>query len=77
MVTLPPRWRGKGLRADLNIRLTAKEIEENQMWENFPAMTFDASGRYRQTVDILLQPARGGWGAGRHTSAIRLAQTGH
>jgi len=33
-----PRWSGKGLWADLNITLTAEEIEENQreMWRNFP-----------------------------------------
>lgn len=33
-----PRWSGKGLWADLNIALTAREIEENQreMWKNFP-----------------------------------------
>jgi len=32
------RWSGKGLWADLNITLTAEEIEENQreMWRNFP-----------------------------------------
>jgi hypothetical protein len=32
------RWNGKGLWADLNITLTAEEIEENQreMWGNFP-----------------------------------------
>jgi hypothetical protein len=35
---LKPRWSGKGLWADLNITLTAEEIEENQreMWKNFP-----------------------------------------
>ena len=27
---LTPRWSGKGLWADLNITLTAEEIEENQ-----------------------------------------------
>ena len=33
-----PRRSGKGLWADLNITLTAQEIEENQrdMWKNFP-----------------------------------------
>ena len=33
-----PRRSGKGLWADLNITLTAAEIEENQreMWKNFP-----------------------------------------
>ena len=33
-----PRWSGKGLWADLNITLTAAELEENQreMWKNFP-----------------------------------------
>jgi hypothetical protein len=33
-----PRWSGKGLWADLNITVTAKEIEENQreMWKDFP-----------------------------------------
>jgi hypothetical protein len=33
-----PRWSGKGLWADLNITLTAEEIEENQrnMWKDFP-----------------------------------------
>ena len=33
-----PRRSGKGLWADLNITLTAEEIEENQreMWKNFP-----------------------------------------
>ena len=33
-----PRWSGKGLWADLNIKLTAEEIEENQreMWKSFP-----------------------------------------
>ena len=35
---LRPRWSGKGLWADLNITLTAEELEENQreMWKNFP-----------------------------------------
>ena len=35
---LKPRWSGKGLWADLNITLTAEELEENQheMWKNFP-----------------------------------------
>jgi hypothetical protein len=33
-----PRWSGKGLWSDLNITLTAGDIEENQreMWKNFP-----------------------------------------
>ena len=32
-----PRWNGKGLWADLNITLTAEEIDQNQreMWQNF------------------------------------------
>ena len=35
---LKPRWSGKGLWADLNITLTAEELEENQreMWKTFP-----------------------------------------
>lgn len=35
---LKPRWSGKGLWTDLNVTLTAEEIEENQreMWKNFP-----------------------------------------
>jgi len=35
---LKPRWSGKGLWVNLNITLTADEIEENQreMWKNFP-----------------------------------------
>jgi len=35
---LQPRRSGKGLWADLNITLTAEEIEQNQreMWKNFP-----------------------------------------
>ncbi|MFN0169178.1 MAG: hypothetical protein ACKV22_22370 [Bryobacteraceae bacterium] len=36
--SVQPRRSGKGLWADLNITLTAEEIEENQreMWKNFP-----------------------------------------
>jgi len=35
---LKSRWSGKGLWADLNITLTAGELEENQreMWKSFP-----------------------------------------
>lgn len=35
---LKPRSSGKGLWANLNVTLTAEEIEENQreMWKNFP-----------------------------------------
>ena len=33
-----PRWSGKGLWSDLNITLTAEEIEKSQreIWKNFP-----------------------------------------
>ena len=35
---LKPRWNGKGLWADLNITLTAGDLEENQRekWKSFP-----------------------------------------
>jgi len=35
---LKPRWSGKGLWADLNITLTAEDLDENQreMWKSFP-----------------------------------------
>ena len=35
---LKPRWSGRGLWADLNITLTAEDLEENQreMWKSFP-----------------------------------------
>ena len=35
---LKPRWNAKGLWADLNITLTAEDLEENrrEMWYSFP-----------------------------------------
>ena len=35
---LKTRWSGKGLWAELNVTLTAEEIEQNrrEMWKNFP-----------------------------------------